>query len=809
VSDRPASAPLPASPRRGEEPHAPSPSGGGLGWGRSRVTVLGVRHHSPACARLVRNTIERTRPAAVLIEGPADFNARLQELMLPHRLPLALYSYANEAEHTAQCWFPFLDYSPEWVALRSADAQGALLRFIDLPHWQYRAIPDARERIRTGDPAHGRSRYATVVRALCTQFGCDGDNALWDHLFEHVADDVALQARLRTYFDELRGDDPGTPQDQAREAHMARWVAWAAARVGEAGEVLVVCGGWHQRAIEALWPRQELADEPVTPPPDDVRQAGCYLVPYEYRQVDALGGYWSGMQSPMFYQWAWDDGLPAAAERAVAHVVRRLRNKSVAFSTADFVAMRHSTAGLAALRGHPTPLRGDILDALQSTAVKEALEAPPPWVDQGVLGPQHHPLLREALIALTGEGGGELAAGTPLPPLVHDVTARLAEVGISIAAAALKVVLDRRRPDDLPRAHLVWQLALIGVRGARLEAVKAPHAARRLPEALRYEEHWVLVRDERWYPDVIEAAAYGATLAAAARNRLAEEVRASQGNVAQAAQCLLRAVRAGLDDMGADLARELRAAVPLCHDLAALAGAARVLLEVVQAGFWGEDTRAVLRESLGVLAARILLLLEDRQGASAEHLESDVAAVGVLDSVLREGLEDAAGVDRTVLLETLVRLAHTATSPPGLRGAALAVAFSHGALEPDPAGRLLALLRAVPPRDALGDLLYGLFSCARALATSSDDLLTAVHEALEGMSNEDFLVALPKLRGAFTWFPPRERGAIADRVAKLLGLSSSEQARLLALGAGPGALLAAKHVEAQALAWARELGYDA
>ena len=364
------------------------------------VRVIGVRHHSPACARLVQRVIARDNPACVLIEGPGDFNPRLGELLLEHTLPVALYSYANEGTRPAQCWFPFLDYSPEWVALRSAQQVGALLRFIDLPHWQYRAIADAKE---TQNGLQPRSRYAQVLELMCQRFGCDGGNALWDHLFEGELGDAALQQRLDIYFDELRGDDPGTPQDQARELQMARWVAWAQAQVqgeggGKAGgDVLVICGGWHKRAIEQLWPLQPTGPEPVSPAPADVRSAGCYLVPYEYRQVDALGGYSAGMQSPQFYQWVWQSGLQGAGEQALKRITRRLRAKAVAFSTAELIAMRSAQQALAQLRGHAVPLRGDILDALQSTAIKEALDAPAPWASQGLLGDQHHPVLREDL----------------------------------------------------------------------------------------------------------------------------------------------------------------------------------------------------------------------------------------------------------------------------------------------------------------------------------------------------------------------------------------------------------------------------
>ena len=77
------------------------------------ATVIGVRHHSPACARLVARTIEAVRPAYVLVEGPADLNGRLGELFLGHQLPIAIFtSYRDEAGGHA-AWAPLCGYSPE------------------------------------------------------------------------------------------------------------------------------------------------------------------------------------------------------------------------------------------------------------------------------------------------------------------------------------------------------------------------------------------------------------------------------------------------------------------------------------------------------------------------------------------------------------------------------------------------------------------------------------------------------------------------------------------------------------------------
>ncbi len=836
------------------------------------VRVIGVRHHSPACARLVARTIAVERPQAVLIEGPSDFNPRLGELLLDHRLPLALYSYANEHAVPAQCWFPLLDYSPEWVALREGHAAGAALRFIDLPHWRYRTVPDAQRRT-AGNP-EGRSRYGQVVARLAQRFGCDSDDALWDHLFESIAaDDAAidnLRARLDLYFAELRGDEPGSPQDQAREACMSQWVAWAAATYER---VLVVCGGWHKPALESALERspartadatrpsaadtipepphvlpephpalpephpvrpepvegpvlslsKEPLREPEAPQPANDRAAGCYLVPFEYRQVDALGGYAAGMPSPMYYQWAWQHGLRDAGDRALASMTQRLRRAQVNLSTADLVALERTCVALAALRGHAVPLRVDLLDALQSAVVKEALDVPAPWADAGayvsVLTARHHPALREALLALTGEGAGTLHTDTPLPPLLRDVSERLAACAIVVDRKPATLVLDRRRAGDSPRAHALWQLRCLDVGGVRLVETRAPQAARALADELRYEEHWRVQQDDRWFPDLIEAAVWGATLESAARQRLLHRVAQAQGSVDEIAACLLEAIRAGLVDMGHELAAQLRDGVTQAHDHGALATAAQSLAAVAQAGFWGTDVRALLEQALALMAERLLWLLEGRDlaadaaqagagGAGApSHVDADVRAAAVFDTLLRLRLP---GLDEVFARETLTRLARSPSKPFALRGAALGVACRHDALHPGDAqamrDEMLAITRSMPPRDALGDFLYGLFSCARALATESDDIVRAIHATLDAMGAEDFLVALPSLRGAFGWFPPRERGALAAQVAGVLGLGAGQHQRLLHLRDGTQALVDARRVEAQALAWAREIG---
>ena len=77
------------------------------------IEIIGVRHHSPACARLVHARMQALQPNWVLVEGPSDFNDRIAELQRPeHQPPIAIFSYYTEQRHTRHCFAPFSDNSP-------------------------------------------------------------------------------------------------------------------------------------------------------------------------------------------------------------------------------------------------------------------------------------------------------------------------------------------------------------------------------------------------------------------------------------------------------------------------------------------------------------------------------------------------------------------------------------------------------------------------------------------------------------------------------------------------------------------------
>ncbi|HIB69381.1 MAG TPA: hypothetical protein EYO33_30945, partial [Phycisphaerales bacterium] len=277
------------------------------------VSVVGVRHHSPACAGLVRHLIEKQQPHTVLIEGPADFNPRIGELGLGHQPPLAIFSYHQTENLYSRTFTPFCSYSPEWVAISTAFQTGLECRFMDLPSWT-RPFDKVENRY------HDEDRSREYVTHLCRKLNMTGMDELWDHLFEQPRAFYELEQMLATYFQNLRECSVASPSDLERERFMAAQIAEAARQ----GSVLAVCGGFHKPALEALWPTLE-GPPPELPEPEGEGRFGSFLVPYSYSRLDSFTGYAAGMPSPLYYQILWEEGPKAAHRRAFQLIAGRLR----------------------------------------------------------------------------------------------------------------------------------------------------------------------------------------------------------------------------------------------------------------------------------------------------------------------------------------------------------------------------------------------------------------------------------------------------------------------------------------------------
>lgn len=651
----------------------------------SEPLIVGIRHHSPACARLVKSLIESQRPRYVLIEGPADFNDRVDELFLAHQLPVAIYSYCQYQDGAAPgrgAWTPFAEFSPEWQALQAARRIQAQTYFIDLPCWAQSEEED-------DSPDTQDESQALLLRAT----RMDNSDTLWDHLFEDESQQTALPSALAHYFAQLRGDFPGDALNRQREAFMARWIAWAVQQNN--GDVLVVCGGWHAPA-------------------------------------------------------------------------------------------------LAQLRGHTLPLRTDWLDAIAGSLIKEALNAPLPWSYRGVIHPDTDPILLTLIDTLAGDGFGKLAPSTPQPPLPKDVTCELERTAISLPA---ELTLNRFTPDGLAQSQVLHRLAILEIPGIVRQQGST------LTLAGNGEEHWKLTRPLSQHAALIEAACFGATLQEAARHKLEADM-LDAGGIGSITTCLSQAALAGLASFSQQLLEQLTLLIAQENQFAEMGQALEVLYALWRLDeISGMQGAQILQTTLCAAIDRTLWLCESNGRPDEKEFHAHLHSWQALCHILRDlhsGV-NLPGVSLSAAVALLERRSQAIHAPALDRGAA------HGALmrleHPNASAEAaLTMLAQLSPAQS-GEALHGLLALARHQLACQPTFIAGFSSHLNQLSDADFINALPDLRAAMAWLPPRERGTLAHQVLEHYQLAQLPVSALqMPLHCPPQAIAHHQQLEQQALA---------
>ena len=736
----------------------------------SPVIFFPVRHHSPTCARLIRELASKIKPAAILIEAPFDFNDQIDELFLDHQLPIAIYSYVRLSNDTRRgAFYPFCVYSPEWQALQIANELEIPVEFIDLPWAEIAGIALASHRY--ADTEFTQSSY---VATLCEKLGTKDLNELWDLLFEidpNLTLEEYLERAHQFCFHSRVSDGCFSQADLKREEFMVQRINRA--RSTYEGQIIVLTGGFHSytlftqvydlpfnesppppvSAIDAIEQNSNLK-LPVTDIPQPTSDRGIALTPYDYQRLDALTGYDAGMLNPGFYDRLWCDRLLGKTDtyRALlAEVVKDLRGKGQIFSSADLIAVETTANSLAALRSHAVVWRQDLIDSIIASVVKEALESD-----------RIHPCLAAVYRVLRGDLRGCLAAGTTLPPLVRDIQSLLQQHQLEPQAKSRVINLDLHNQEDLKRSQILHQLRLLGIAG--FQQIGGTDLIARQDLSSFWAE-WKIVRHSNYEASCIENAIYGTTLIEAAAARLGELASKIARNAAKAALLYLDACLMGLAHSTSGLDRELLDLINSDGDFLSVTEALGHLLYLY---CYDEVLGTVRNVEVGNILVtacdRSLWLLETLGTVKGKDRELLRSIKTILETI--ERCQSSLNLNQTEFIAILQRVSIDDTQTPLMRGAATGVLWT---LSITSSEQIESEAIAFSAPNRLGDYLTGLFNLARELVQRHPDLLLSIDRLIRTYDEETFLEALPALHLAFTYFAPREKHKIAGTLTKAWG----------------------------------------
>lgn len=781
-----------------------------------------VRHHSPAAARHVAQTLRARRPSIVFIEAPSDASE-----LVPHIIdkktkpPIALFcsyrdddnvlglagveSPAPDVPFKVSVHYPLLSYSPEYVAMREAAEIGARVVFIDLP---YRArVKSAAERGLQGAPGETGSRHddehhvaehhegqpgwehlaveSSFYQKLADAAGYRSFDECWDALFDvstRHADTESFRRDLAYFCAGVRATTSRERMELdgtlLREAHMWSTITRTLAETRTPPEkAMVVCGGFHIFLEKSTEPVRAL-------PPGTVYNT---LAPYSYPRTSSDTGYGAGNRAPLYYerlfQHSESDPANAPVAAMVDHVVgvlARGRRDGELLSSADAISVTQHARMLASLRNRSAPILDDVRDALIACCCKGS----PQEEGRYLLG---------AMRAVeTGAAVGRVTPALGKLPLLHDFYKALDELDLGEYVAKdrkARVVLKLQQAEDERRSIFFHRLAQIGIPFVKQLAVDKAGTL--------FTEEWEVAWTPKVEAALIEESIHGDSVESAALARLDEELAREAGSAGGVAERLLRAVNMDLPGMVLRLQASAGGAIDADTRLASLAKALTHLVVLER-----QAARRRLRKDLldGLLQrcfGRACFAMPNAANVPPEEFDEVVAGVKSLAEVLIS--EKGEDLDRDLFIEN-ARTTLAGSKSQRLRGALSGVLTEIRAQSPEDLVADVARFARALPEEMIqcGDYLSGVMETSKtALMLGADGLVQAIDELLRVASWDQFLMLLPRTRGAFEAVHERARISLGDRIAVMYGLQDDDAAAVTKLETSVGAAVKLSELDAR------------
>jgi hypothetical protein len=754
-----------------------------------------IRHHSPVVAAQLRSVILKRKPKMIFIEGPSDANH-----LLPHLLdsktkpPIALYSsYRDDTNFLGladlaaigdyipsrfSVWYPMLSYSPEYVALQTANAYGAQVKLIDLPHYAMLKphvpqsskteqppnepeIPEFDRRLTGTDVLFAESSF---YKHLAATAGFRSWNEAWDSLFEiqDFKKDPELFRRefalfcsaVRTTCSKSMISADGTLE---RERFMLKTIkATMREQHLAAPDCMVVCGGFHL-----------FLDSKDDVPPPDSPPGTVYtsIVPYSFFRVSEISGYRAGNRAPQFYQTMWDlNQKNRQQDLLVEHVVtvlKRARRGGEHVSSADAISTCQHAEMLARLRGRHTPILDDIHDALLSCCCKGDPK------EEGL-----H-LLKAIDSADIGSKIGRVTEAMGRLPLVQDFYVHLERL-------ELGEVLDNEKRVNLSldkRENLATQRSVFFHRLSFLEipfVAKSASRATQIATGTIFREDWAV----QWNPEIeamlVERSLLGDTIESAALNRLRERLVRDEADSSIVSGMLINATEMDLPNLIPEVEDSLTRAIENDTRFVSLSKTIVNLCVIEKSAIYKNLGRGLLSNFIERAYNKACFSIIDVVSVPEDQQRQVLSGlIGITDLILRA---DKPFLDKNLFVENL-RSAVQVTTVPFLRGIMLGILTELKFLSTDDLANHLTSLTKSSSEIMLGagDFLDGIMAVSRtSILLGAESLISAVDELLRVADYQQFLIMLPRMRSAFERLHEAQRDAFAQTVARRYGLEESD-----------------------------------
>lgn len=713
------------------------------------MKTFGIRHFSPAGAYFVRKFLNENRPDVVLIEGPADFDFLIDDIVSKNLLPpFAIMAYTKEVP-IETVLYPFAVYSPEYQAILWARENNKECHFFDLESNIMLGLESKNEdEIISDAPDKIHDKEKT------SDFDME---SFWERVLEQSEDMNAYKSGSALFGESLRNEDEVSLRDIIRESFMKRKIKEIIDSGIDSEKIVAITGAFHTSAIQSL-------DGAMTDKEYDSlkkKDSNITLMPYSYYRLSKRTGYGAGNTAPAYYELLWQGFIKNDKtyheRKYLSLLAKYMREHGGIVSSAQVIEATMLSRSIANLRGGSIPTLVDLKDAGITCMGGGSFGEMAMGFAQSDIGTKIGVVPQESmktsiqsdflsrLKTLKLEKYKELVA----TPLQLDLRENL------------RVKSKESAFLDLNRSFFLYRLVTLGIDFAKIERNRQDNAT--------WAENWIL----QWTPEaeiqIVESVLKGDTIDEAVAFVLGERLD-NAISISEIADIIEAAFNCGIPKIVEGAGRKLDEMASGAVSIHEIAVTTSKLSDMILFGDIRKLDRKPLEPIVKRLCIRAALIL------AGESACDDMAAV-----ILVEDIQSIHNVfvlhdflDKDLWFDKLMEVSNRDDLNTKISGLATAILLDTGKTDENTLRIEVARrLSAGMPAELGANWFAGLSIRNHYALIGRLTLWESLSEYMDSLDEEEFRRSLVFLRRAFVDYSSKEKDMIAENLGEIWGLNAT------------------------------------
>lgn len=744
---------------------------------KENIKFFPVRHHSPACAFHLKKIIDEFKPETILIEGPSDANF-LMEYMIDENTtaPFCIYSsYIDKNWEKCRSYYPFLDYSPEFVAIKKSNELKINCSFIDMP---FASIIENSENNKNKKPIsiydkdNNKFNVNDYTSRLTKKAGLRSFAELWERDFEingilkNSEDFIKNVFALGYYMRLIESEDIETKN---REYFMAKNIKECIDK--KANKILVITGSFHVNGIiDKLKDFENIEIEFNKLKKYNIQNSSNYLIPYSFEEADQRKGYIAGIEYPAFYNNIWKKLNEDLIENAYTETVKSFIVKAAGINRdyynvniPDCINAYYMAINLAKLRGKNNAGVYELIDAVKSAFVK------------GEISLENTGNIELMMKLLSGIANGKVSSKSIVPPVVLDFrnickTHRIRIDKTETTELTLDIIKDK---NHFEKSKFFHKMRFLDIGFCKL--IKGPDYIEKTDKNLA-REIWKYKYNSQVEALLIDKSVYGTSVEELCLNFIKDKLK-SRLNGEEISKLIIESTVMGLYNFLIDNYNEIENIILSDNDFVSLCKALdnfSYLINIEKINGNINKDRENIFSNVDIISkikslSKLGFILAAQNMESIKNLDEENALKYsvYIKNLFIYTLENEDLDCREIFYGSIDSMTQNTFGSSHIYAVCLSIKYKLGKIGAKEFASIISNFLETAETESIAYFLNGVFLIARDILFINNDLINEIDKIVKNIEENKFMEILPNLRFAFTNLTPTETERLSLIIAKL------------------------------------------